>query len=126
MTLHKQVKKKKQYETNYTLIPGCRDKFLIHPDEKEDCWRVTFYSQFSEGKHDTTLSTVTGKKHPKTGQMGWMRRSWTYQKKFKHEVEAMDFAKGKATQRGMSNPVFLLQLDITVPEPPTLDNGLPF
>lgn len=127
MALHKTVSKKKQYPINYTLVPGCYDKFLIHPDKEEDCWRVTHYSRWSESTKGAgpTLATVTGKKNPVTGQMKWMRRSWTYQKKFKHEIEAMDFAKAKAIERKFHDPVFLLQLDIKVSEP-ALDNEAAF
>lgn len=117
MALHQQVKKpKKKYPINYTLVPGCYDKFLIHQDKELDCWRVTFYSGHSESKYDTTLSTVTGKKNPDTGATRWFRRSWTYQKKFRHEVEAMEFARAKAKTKksygSLHRPIILLQLDI--------------
>ena len=114
MALHKQVKKKKQYPINYTLVPGARDKFLIHQDIENDCWRVTFYSQFSE-RAVTTLSGVSKRVHS-DGRSGWMRRSWTYQKAFKHEIEALDFARAKAKTKksyaSIDRPVILLQLEV--------------
>lgn len=116
MALHKQVSKKKQYPTNYTLVPGCYDKFLIHQDKENDCWRVTFYSQFSEGRNSTGSLPNLTKRLKSDGSAGWMRRSWTYQKKFRHEVEAMEFAKAKAKTKksyGSSHrPVILLELDL--------------
>ena len=114
MALHKQVKKKKQYPINYTLIPGCYDKFLIHHDAENNCWRVTFYSQFNErGSVQTATAT---RRMRKDGNFGWMRRSWTYQKAFKHEIEALDFARAKAKTKksygSINRPVILLQLEV--------------
>jgi len=117
MSLHKQEtnKPKKQYPINYTLAPGCYDKFLIHQDIENNCWRVTFYSRHSEAKNDQTLVTVTGRVTG-TGATKWMRRSWTYQKKFRHEVEAMEFARAKAKTKksygSINRPIILLQLDL--------------
>ena len=106
MALHKQTKKKKQYEANWTLYPGCREKFLIHYEKDKKCYRVTHYSMF--GERGKILRTVA-----KTDPNGpWRRRSWTYQRDFENEVDAMSFAKNKATERKFSDPVFLLQLDL--------------
>jgi len=117
MALHKQVTKKKQYPINYTLVPGCYDKMLIHFDKKDNCWRVTHYSRWSESGKDTRLATVTARISPASGNYKYMRRSWTYQKKFAHEIEAMEFAKAKCIERKFDDPVILLQLDLDIPKP---------
>jgi len=106
MALTKQVKKRKQYLTNYTLYPGYADKLLVHYDKEKLCYKVTHYSKF--GERGKMLLTVS--KQSPNGP--WMRRSWTYVAEFENEVVAMDFAKKKAIERKFESPVFLLQLDL--------------
>jgi len=108
MALHKQVKKKKQYPTNWTLFPGYNDKFLIHYDSVSKCFRVTHYSRFGEqGKIKFMGLAKTDSSKP------WRRISWTYQKQFENEIGALRFAKQKAKDRKMDvkSTVFLLELD---------------
>jgi len=106
LALHKQEKAKKQHEPNFTLFPNFRDKFLIFLDKGLGVWKVTHYSRWGfRGKY-----TTTGQRSAPGAP--WRRNDYTYVADFKNEIEAMQFAKDKATQRKFHDPVFLLQLDL--------------
>ncbi len=105
MALHTQEKKRKHYPANMTLYPNFADKFLVFYSGKDRCWRVTHYSRWAfRGSY-----AISGSRANSLGKV--MRNDWTYQIRFKDEIAALEFAKSKAEERSMSNPVFLLQMD---------------
>lgn len=92
MPLHKS---KKFYPPNFSLYPDI-DKFMIWYDTETKSFRVTHYSRFS-------FRPLSGNR--------FRRNDWTYMRYFSNELEALEFAKKKASDRRMVHPTFLLKLE---------------